>query len=296
MKVSSAAIPERSPMLEAMRFTKMQGLGNDYVYVDAFVEKVGDPAAVARFVGDRRFGIGSDGLILIHPSKTADFRMEMYNADGSRGEMCGNGIRCCAKYVYEQGHARRAHLTAETDAGPKELDLVIRDGSVTAVRVNMGAPILERSRIPMLGPEGSVVAEQLAVQDHAFTVTAVSMGNPHCVLFVEDPDRFPVERVGRAIEHLPVFPRRTNVEFVKVLSRTEVVQRTWERGSGETSACGTGACAVVVAGRLNGLLDAKVTVHLKGGDLAIEWEGGDAPVMKTGPAVEVFRGEIALPA
>jgi diaminopimelate epimerase len=278
-----------------MRFTKMQGLGNDYVYVDAFVEEVADPAAAARFVSDRRFGIGSDGLILIHPSAKADFRMEMYNADGSRGEMCGNGIRCCAKYVYEAGRARKTHLTAETDAGIKELDLVLEGGKVTAVRVNMGAPILERAEIPMLGPPGSVVAEPLHVQDHVFTVTAVSMGNPHCVLFVEDPQRFPVERVGRVIETLPIFPRRTNVEFVKVLSRTEVVQRTWERGSGETSACGTGACAVVVAGRLNGLLDAKVTVHLAGGDLAIEWEGDGAPVFKTGPAVEVFRGQIDLP-
>jgi diaminopimelate epimerase len=282
-----------------MRFTKMQGLGNDYVYVDAFVERVDDPAAVARFVSDRRFGIGADGLILIRPSKTADFRMEMYNADGSRGEMCGNGIRCCAKYVHDRRGFRKARLTAETDAGLKEMDLVVADGKVTAVRVNMGAPILERSRIPMLAPPGGdgdrVVNEQLHVQDRVFPVTAVSMGNPHCVLFVEDVDSFPVERVGRAIENLPVFPNRTNVEFVKVVSRTEVVQRTWERGSGETFACGTGACAVVVAGRLNGLLDAKVTVHLKGGDLVVEWEGDGAPVFKTGPAVEVFRGEIDLP-
>jgi diaminopimelate epimerase len=282
-----------------MRFTKMQGLGNDYVYVDAFAEAVRDPKAVAKFVSDRRFGIGSDGLILIHPSAKADFRMEMYNADGSRGEMCGNGIRCCAKYVYEHGIAKKTSLRAETDAGIKELDLVLAGGKVSAVRVNMGAPILERSRIPMLGPAGGekdhVVAEQLAVQDHSFQVTAVSMGNPHCVHFTQDVERFPVETVGRAIENSPVFPNRTNVEFVKVVSRTEVVQRTWERGSGETFACGTGACGVVVAGRLNGLLDARVTVHLRGGDLLVEWEGGDAPVYKTGPAVEVFRGDVDLP-
>lgn len=279
-----------------MRFTKMQGLGNDYVYVDASAERVGDPAAAARFVSDRRFGVGADGLILIHPSKTADFRMEMYNADGSRGEMCGNGIRCCAKFVYERGGTKKTKLRAETDAGIKELDLVVEGGKVTKVRVNMGAPILERSKIPMLAEPGGershVVAEQLHVQDRVFPVTAVSMGNPHCVLFVEDVETFPVERVGRAIENLPMFPNRTNVEFVKVLSRTEVVQRTWERGSGETLACGTGACGVVVAGRLNHLLDAKVTVHLRGGDLAIEWEGEGAPVFKTGPAVEVFSGEI----
>jgi len=282
-----------------MRFTKMHGLGNDYVYVDAFVERVDDRPAVARFVSDRRFGIGADGLILICPSKTADFRMEMYNADGSRGEMCGNGIRCCAKYVHDRRGFRKPRLTAETDAGVKELDLVIEGGKVTAVRVNMGAPILERSKIPMLGPSGSendrVVAEQLHVQDRVFPVTAVSMGNPHCVLFVEDPERFPVETVGRVIENLPMFPNRTNVEFVKVVSRTEVVQRTWERGSGETFACGTGACGVMVAGRLNGLLDAKATIHLKGGDLLVEWEGEGAPVYKTGPAVEVFRGEVDLP-
>jgi diaminopimelate epimerase len=243
-------------------------------------------------VSDRRFGIGSDGLIVIHPSPAADFRMEMYNADGSRGEMCGNGIRCCAKYVYESGRSRTEHMTAQTDAGLKRLDLTVRDGVVEAVRVDMGVPILERERIPMLGPQGRVVAEPLMVQDHVFNVTAVSMGNPHCVLFVEDPERFPVERVGRAIETHPVFPNRTNVEFVKVISRREVAQRTFERGSGETFACGTGACAVVVAARLNGFVDADVTVHLKGGDLRIEWEGEGAPLFMTGPAVEVFRGEI----
>jgi diaminopimelate epimerase len=282
-----------------MRFTKMEGLGNDYVYVDARTEHVADPSKASVFVSDRRFGIGSDGLILIHPSKTADFRMEMYNADGSRSEMCGNGIRCCAKYVYENWPAKKTRLTAETDAGLKRLDLVVDGGKVKSVRVDMGAPILSRAKIPMLAEKGHendrVIAEQLPVQDRVFSVTAVSMGNPHCVLFVEDVERFPVERIGRAIENSPMFPRRTNVEFVKVLSRTEVVQRTWERGSGETFACGTGACGVLVAGRLNGLLDAKATIHLKGGDLLVEWEGEGAPVYKTGPAVEVFRGEVELP-
>jgi diaminopimelate epimerase len=277
-----------------MRFTKMEGLGNDYVYVDAFVERVADPAAVARRVSDRRFGIGSDGLILVHPSETADFRMEMYNADGSRSEMCGNGIRCCAKLVHDLGHVRKRTMRAETDAGVKEIEIVSQAAGVAMVRVNMGAPRLERAEIPMEGPPGRVVSEPLPVQDHVFPVTAVSMGNPHCVLLVEDPDRFPVERVGAVIERLPVFPNRTNVEFAKVVSRGEILQRTWERGSGETFACGTGACAVAVAARLNGLTDARVTVRLRGGDLAIEWEGEGAPVFKTGPAVTVFTGEIDL--
>jgi diaminopimelate epimerase len=274
-----------------VRFTKMQGLGNDYVYVDASREILDDPAHVARIVSDRRLGIGSDGLILIHPSRHADFRMEMYNADGSRGEMCGNGIRCCAKYVREHWNLGSSTLRAETDAGIKELELVLRDGKVEAVRVNMGAPILERAEIPMLGPAGRVVAERLPVQDHEFPVTVVSMGNPHCVLFVEDPERFPVEPVGRAIERHPSFPNRTNVEFARVLSPGEIRQRTWERGSGETAACGTGACAVAVAARLNGLAGGDVVVHLSGGDLRIEWSGDDEPVFMTGPAVEVFRGE-----
>jgi diaminopimelate epimerase len=282
-----------------MRFTKMHGIGNDYVYVDAAAEKVADPAAAARFVSDRRFGVGSDGLILIHPSKTADFRMEMYNADGSRSEMCGNGIRCCAKFVHDRGLAKGTHLRAETDAGVKTLDLVVEGGKCVAVRVGMGVPILERAKIPMLGEPGAdprrVVAEPMPVQDRTFTVTAVSMGNPHCVIFVDDPESFPVERVGRAIENSPIFPNRTNVEFVKAVSKGEAIQRTWERGSGETFACGTGACAVAVAGQLNGLFGPKVTIHLKGGDLAIEWEGEGAPVFMTGPAVEVFRGEVDLP-
>ncbi len=276
-----------------MRFTKMQGLGNDYVYVDCFEETVEDAPAVARLVSDRRFGIGSDGLILIHPSGAADFRMEMYNADGSRGEMCGNGIRCVAKYVYDHGLARREHLVAETDAGEKELDLVVgADGKVSAVRVDMGAPILERSRIPMHGPAGRVIAEPLRVGDGELVVTCVSMGNPHCVTFVDDVESFAVERTGPLVENHRLFPNRTNTEFVQVVSRAEVAQRTWERGSGETFACGTGACAVVVAARLNDLVDPRVTVHLRGGDLTIEWEGDGAHVFMTGPAVEVFRGEV----
>jgi diaminopimelate epimerase len=275
-----------------MQFTKMEGLGNDYVYVDALRETVADPVALARRVSDRRFGIGSDGLILIRPSETADVRMEMYNADGSRAEMCGNGIRCVGKYAYEHGIATKPTITCETDSGIKTLDLTVEGGKVALVRVDMGVPEFERARIPMLGDAGRVIAEPLHVQDHLVRVTALSMGNPHCVTFVEDVERYPVTRVGPAVENHPLFPKRVNAEFVQVVSRNELIQRTWERGSGETFACGTGACAVAVAGVLNDLSDARVTIHLRGGDLLLEWAGEGSPVFKTGPAVEVFRGEI----
>jgi diaminopimelate epimerase len=274
-----------------MRFTKMQGLGNDYVYVDCFEESVDDAPALARRVSDRRFGIGSDGLILICPSDVADVRMEMYNADGSRGEMCGNGLRCVARFHHERHGCAEPVIHAETDAGIKVCELVFTDGEVSGVRIDMGPPILERADIPMLGPEGPVIAERLSVQDHGLVVTCLSMGNPHCVTFVEDAAAFPVERWGKAIEHLPVFPNRVNVEFVEVVSRTELIQRTWERGSGETFACGTGACAVAVAAQLNDLADGDVTIHLTGGDLRIEWSGDEsASVFMTGPAETVFDG------
>lgn len=275
-----------------MRFTKMEGLGNDYVYVDMREETVADAPALARRVSDRRFGIGADGLILVHPADDADFRMEMYNADGSRGEMCGNGIRCVAKFVHDRGYATGPRLVGDTDAGRKILDLVFTDGEVTGVRVDMGPPLLDRAEIPMLGDPGRVIAEPLELSDRVLTVTCVSMGNPHCVTFVPDAAAYPVERVGPEVESHARFPNRANAEFVQIVSRTEVHQRTYERGSGETFACGTGACAVVVAGRLNGLLDASVTVHLLGGDLQIEWPGEGHPVHMTGPAVEVFRGEL----
>ncbi len=277
-----------------MRFTKMEGLGNDYVYVDCFEETVDDASALARRVSDRRFGVGSDGLILICRSDIADVRMEMYNADGSRGEMCGNGVRCVARYAHEHLAVVAPTIHVETDAGIKTCDLVVEDGELVGVRVDMGPPVLERAEIPMEGPEGDAVGEQLFVQDHSLIVTCLSMGNPHCVTFVADVAAHAVERWGRAIEELPIFPNRTNVEFVQVVARDEVIQRTWERGSGETFACGTGACAVAVAGQLNGLLDNAVTVHLTGGDLRIDWAGGaNDPVYMTGPAVEVFTGEIA---
>jgi diaminopimelate epimerase len=282
-----------------LRFTKMEGLGNDYVYVDGFREKVPDPAAAARRISDRRFGVGSDGLILIQPPTAgsgADVRMEMYNADGSRSEMCGNGIRCVAKYAHDHGIARKPLLRVETDAGVKVIDLVVEGGLAVAARVDMGPPRLERAEIPMQGAPGRVVGETLRAAGRDLVVTCLSMGNPHCVVFVDDPDAYPVAEVGPAVENHPSFPRRTNVEFVRVVSPSEIRQRTWERGSGETFACGTGACAVAVAAQLNGLAGPDVTIHLRGGDLRIEWDGQGGSVFKTGPAVEVFSGEWLDPA
>lgn len=276
-----------------MKFTKMQGAGNDYVYVDCFKEKVDDPAKTAIKVSNRNFGIGSDGLILIMPSDKADVRMRMFNSDGSESEMCGNGIRCVAKYAYDHGLVSKREITAETGAGILTLQLFPNDlNKIDKVRVNMGLPRLTRKEIPMLGePDLQVVNEPLNILHTTFQITCVSMGNPHCIIFVEDVEGFPVEKYGPLIENHDLFPRRTNVEFVQVLSRTEVRQRTWERGAGETLACGTGASAVTVAGVLNGLTERKILNHLSGGDLEMEWpENG--PVFMTGPAVEVFRGEI----
>jgi diaminopimelate epimerase len=277
-------------MPRELPFTKMQGCGNDYVYVDGFHHRVDDPEGLARAISDRRFGVGSDGLILVLPSDRADVRMRMWNADGSESEMCGNGVRCVAKFAYERGLApRRPRMTAETGAGVLDLDLRVENGAVEAVTVDMGAPRLDRADVPMSGPPGRVVDEPLAVLDRTLRVTCLSMGNPHCVVFVDDVTTFPVERYGPAVERHPAFPRRTNAEFVQVLSRGEVIQRTWERGAGETWACGTGASAVAVAGVLTGRTDRSVLVHLRGGDLRIEWpEGGS--VKKTGPAVTVYEG------
>jgi len=273
----------------------MQGCGNDYVYVDGFHHRVDDPVAMAKAVSDRRFGVGSDGLILILPSDKADVRMRMWNSDGSESEMCGNGIRCVAKYAYEHGLApKQPRITAETGAGVLTLDLAVRGDRVEAVTVDMGAPRLDRADVPMKGPPGRVVDEEIEAGDRTLRVTCLSMGNPHCVTYVDDVAKFPVERYGPLLENHPSFPRRTNVEFVQVVSRGEVIQRTWERGAGETWACGTGASAVGVAGVLTGRTDRSITVHLRGGDLRIEWpESGPSAghVKKTGPAVAVFDGE-----
>jgi len=278
-----------------MKFTKMQGAGNDYVYVDCFAEQLVDPAAVAIKVSNRNFGIGSDGLILIMPSDKADVRMRMFNSDGSESEMCGNGIRCVAKYAYDHGIVAKKEISAETGAGILTLQLVTgTDGKVEKVRVNMGPPRLTRREIPMLGNQDErVVDEPLNILHSTFRITCASMGNPHCVIFVDDLDTFQVEKYGRLIENHELFPRRTNVEFVQIISRTEVRQRTWERGAGETLACGTGSSAVTAACVLNGLTEKKILNHLSGGDLEMEW-GDDGNIYMTGPAVEVFSGEIAI--
>jgi diaminopimelate epimerase len=278
-----------------MKFTKMQGAGNDYVYVNCFEETVENPQQVAIQVSNRNFGIGSDGLILIMPSDKADVRMRMFNSDGSESEMCGNGIRCVAKYAYDHGIVTQKEITAETGAGILTLQLFAgSDGKIEKVRVNMGAPRLTRGEIPMTGDAAAqVVSEELTILDRTFKITCASMGNPHCVIFVDDVENFPVTTYGPLIENHVLFPRRTNVEFVQIYSRTEVRQRTWERGAGETLACGTGSSAVMAACVLNGLTEKSILNHLSGGDLEMEW-AEDGCIYMTGPAVEVYSGEIKL--
>ncbi len=275
-----------------MKFTKMHGCGNDYVYVNAFEERIPDPESVAIQVSDRHFGIGSDGLILICPSEIADFRMAMYNADGSEGSMCGNGIRCVAKYVYDHGMTDQTTITVETKSGIKELTLTVEDGAVKLVRVNMGAPILDPEEIPVIADGDRVVDEPIEIDGAQYHMTCVSMGNPHAVVFVKDTASFPVERIGPLFEKNERFPDRINTEFVQVLSPEEINMRVWERGSGETLACGTGTCAAVVACVLNGFTGERVLVHLLGGDLAIEYDRDVDTVWMTGPAETVFEGEI----
>ncbi len=275
-----------------MKFTKMHGLGNDYVYVNLFDQPApSHPARLAIDVSDRHFGIGSDGLILIGPSKVADARMQMFNADGSASEMCGNGVRCVAKYVHDHGIATKPRVTIETGRGVLTLDLEVDRGKVRRVRVDMGAPILQGSDIPTKLPGDPPINVTMTLLDHNLEVTAVSTGNPHAVVYVEDVDAFPVEQVGAALEHHPVFPRRVNAHFVQVLAPDEVKMRTWERGSGITLACGTGACAVCVAGVLTDRTSRRIIAHLPGGDLDLEWPSREASVFMTGPATEVFSGE-----
>lgn len=275
-----------------MKFTKMHGLGNDYVYVDVFDEPPpGDPAALARAVSDRHRGIGADGLILIGPSSLADARMRMFNADGSEGEMCGNGVRCVAKYIHDHGIAPKDRVTIETGRGVLTLDLEIDGGKVRRVRVDMGPPILKAAAIPTTLPGNPPRNVPLTVDGHELHLTAVSMGNPHVVAYVEDVATFPVQTLGPTLEHHPAFPNRINAHFVEILGPGEVRMRTWERGSGITQACGTGACAVCVAGVLTGRTDRRLLAHLPGGDLDLEWPADDASVFMTGPAVEVFSGE-----
>ncbi len=275
-----------------MHFTKMQGCGNDYIYVDCFRQAMPhDPPALSRAISDRHFGVGGDGLILICPSEKADARMRMYNADGSESEMCGNGIRCVAKFVYDRGLVRKSPLTIETGRGVLTLEVEVSSGTVRQVRVDMGEPILQAERIPttLLGTPPLETALDLGVEQ--LHVTCVSMGNPHCVAFVEEITDAHVLGLGPRIERHAAFPRRVNAEFVRVNRPDDVTMRVWERGSGETLACGTGACAVAVAGHLTGRTQRRITVHLLGGDLQLDWSAEDNRVYMTGPAVEVFRGE-----
>lgn len=274
-----------------MKFTKMQGLGNDYVYVNGFEEKIENPSELAVQVSDRHFGIGSDGLILINPSKTADFEMEMYNADGSRSEMCGNGIRCVAKYVYDYGLTDKTEISVETLGGIKYLDLTVRDGKAVMIKVDMGKPILAPDQIPVAAEGDMAVNVPVLVDGTEYRMTAVSMGNPHTVIYMDDIEHLDIEKIGPKFENHERFPNRVNAEFVKVLDRHTAQMRVWERGSGETLACGTGACAVAVACILNGLTEDKVTVRLLGGDLLIEWDREKDTVYMTGPAEVVFDGE-----
>lgn len=278
-----------------MKFTKMHGIGNDYVYVNCFEESVKNPAEVSKFVSDRHFGIGSDGLILISPSAIADFRMNIYNADGSQAEMCGNGIRCVAKYVYDYGLTDKTEISVETLAGIKYLRLQVENGKVASVEVNMGAPILEPKEIPVAVEESPVVNVPVEVKGKIYHMTCVSMGNPHAIIFMNNVKDLDIGAIGPYFENHTVFPKRTNTEFVEVLDRNTVNMRVWERGSDETLACGTGACATTVACILNDKTENEVTVHLLGGDLKIRWDREANQVYMTGPATVVFDGEITLP-
>ena len=277
-----------------MKFTKMHGIGNDYVYVNCFKEMVEHPSEMAIKVSDRHFGIGSDGLILIKPSEVADGKMEMYNADGSQGAMCGNGIRCVAKYMYDYGITDKTSISVETKSGIKYLDLTIKDGKVDTVKVNMGTPILKAVDIPVRSEKEQVIDEPVMVDGKEWKITCVSMGNPHAITYIDDVKNLEIEKIGPKFENHEIFPDRVNTEFVRVIDRNTVEMRVWERGSGETLACGTGACAVAVSSILNGLTEEEVTVKLLGGDLKIFWDRTENKVYMTGSATTVFDGEIDL--
>ena len=275
-----------------IKFTKMEGLGNDYVYMDAINQKIENRSELARFVSNRNLGIGSDGLILIEKSEVADFKMTMFNSDGSQAEMCGNGIRCVAKFVYDKGMTDKTTLKIETLAGIKILELNVEDGKVKTVRVDMGEPILEAEKIPVISTEKPVKNLILKAQDKEFRFTCVSMGNPHAITIVDDTESFDVKKYGEELEVNKAFPRRANVEFVQIVDKNTIKMRVWERGAGETLACGTGACATAVACNLNGLTDRKVTIKLLGGNIKIECNAENNHVYMTGPATTVFEGEL----
>lgn len=281
----------------AFKFTKMHGCGNDYVYIDATNTQIDNPSDVSVFVSDRHFGIGSDGLILIKSSNRADFEMDMYNADGSRGMMCGNGIRCVAKYVYDHGLTDKEEISIDTASGIKILKLTVKDGKVDTVCVDMDKPVLDVRKIPVTYPNPKMIQQPIEVGGRIYHVTCVSMGNPHCVIFVdEDVRTLDLASIGPQFERHSIFPHGVNTEFVNVIDRTHLRMRVWERGSGETLACGTGACATAVAAVINDLCDDKLSIELSGGVLDIEYDGGqDSHVFMTGPATEVFSGTIEIP-
>ena len=273
-----------------IKFTKMQGLGNDYVYMDAIHQKIENESSLAQFVSNRHFGIGSDGLILICKSDVADFKMRMFNSDGSEAEMCGNGIRCVGKFVYDKGLTDKTTVTIETLAGIKTLELNTKDGKVETVKVDMGEPILTPKEIPVISDEEPVKNLMLEAEERKFKFTCVSMGNPHAITEVEDTEKFDVEKYGKVLEIDKTFPNKTNVEFIQIVDKNHVKMRVWERGAGETLACGTGACATAVACYLNGKTDRNVEVELLGGKLYIEWNEENNHIYMTGPAVTVFEG------
>ena len=276
-----------------LKFTKMHGLGNDYVYMDAINQDIKDRNELAKFVSDRHFGIGSDGLILIDKSDKADFKMQMFNSDGTEAEMCGNGIRCVGKFVYDKGLTDKETITIETLAGVKTLKLTIEDGKMKLARVDMGEPILEPEKIPVIAKETPVKNLKLKAEDKEFSFTCVSMGNPHAVTFIkEDVNKFDICKYGKVLEIDKAFPKKSNIEFINVIDDHTLKMRVWERGAGETLACGTGACASVVSAILNGYTLREVTVHLLGGDLSINWSETDNHVYMTGPATTVFEGQI----
>lgn len=275
-----------------IKFTKMHGLGNDYVYIDAINQNIENESSLAQFVSNRNFGIGSDGLILICKSNVADFKMRMFNSDGSEAEMCGNGIRCVGKFVYDKGLTNKTTVEIETLAGIKTLILNTRDGKVETARVDMGEPILEAEKIPVISNESPVKNLILNAEGDEFKFTCVSMGNPHAVTIVKDTNNFDVEKYGKVLEIDKAFPRKSNIEFAQVVDKHNIKMRVWERGAGETLACGTGACATAVACNLNGLTDRRVNIELLGGKLEIEWNKEDNHVYMTGPAVTVFEGEL----
>ena len=275
-----------------IKFTKMHGLGNDYVYIDAINQKIENESSLAKFVSNRHFGIGSDGLILICKSEIADFKMRMFNSDGSEAEMCGNGIRCVGKFVYDKGLTNKTTVKIETLAGIKTLILNTKDGKVETSRVDMGEPILEAEKIPVISTEKPVKNLELEAENKKFKFTCVSMGNPHAITIVENTKEFDVEKYGKVLEIDKAFPKKANIEFAQIIDRQNINMRVWERGAGETLACGTGACATAVACNLNGLTDRKVNIELLGGTLNIEWNETDNHVYMTGPAVTVFDGEL----